>query len=104
MPFQRDAGVHVKKKACLARDPEELLTCMPSTASAGWPLQGWLRNQVHIHSKRSIEKPGSDMDCSEARDYVSCNTVQAQLPSHWWLAVGVRWGRRHSSCYGVPGR
>ena len=81
MPFQRDAGVHVKKKACLARDPQELLTCTPSTACASWPLQGWLRNQVPIHSKRSIEKPGSDMDCLEARDYVSCNTVKMRRRS-----------------------
>ena len=86
MPFQRDAGVHVKKKACLAHDPYELLTCSPSTACASWPLQGWLRNQVHIHSKKGIEKPRSDMDCLgphlRLRVLQHGKDAQAQLPLH----------------------
>ena len=76
-PCKRDCGVTIKKKRCLDSDPTKLLTCVPPTASiTEWPLISWLRDQVHIQSKRHNDKKGSDLDSLQAADYVTCRTIK----------------------------
>lgn len=93
-PFKRDCGVAVIKKRCLHTEPTELLRCVPSTACVSeWPLIDWLRDQVHLHSKRATDKNGSDLDSVQAADFVSCRTVKMKRRLNrrtggWLLACG----------------